>query len=592
MARDFTTPGLLWASPTIWAPLAAGPDGVLHTARVESGGANVEYKRSYDNGATFTTAVNIASSDTLQLERTLWVDPATNIVHIIYQRSLVLYHRRSTDGGTTWGSESAALHTASSGQFYRYGIEGDGAGKVHFVYAAINDGSTSPFWEATMYYRRSTDDGATWGSETQPYTTGSYTSRSRPNLAVNGSTVHLCWAATITGEPILTDEEVHHGRSTDGGATWEAVNVLGGGIGTKFAHRPEMRTCGDGSTLLYLWQEGFSDSATTADVVIWQRRSTDDGDTFDTTRQLTQRGSGLGSEHAWLDSAGNKVALVYQDKETLGSEHASLLLSEDAGANWVGPQTVSSTVEAFAPGVTMANGYLHVMLNTESPNEIYVTRARLSGSLVIPVAAGSDDGYAGRESASAGEWPVTGAFSVSDVATFLNARKAQFGAFSDCIVSLLRFDTSVIPANAVITSVTLRLQTVAKGAATGRDIQVGYYASSNWPIDSADWSGADNPGSDAGTFPISNFTVGTPEDLVLSNTQNISRTGYTGFRISVSGAEPTLNDDHRVEFAALEHATAAEPQLIVTFDEQPVAVNPAYEDFPLYLPAGRSTVYA
>jgi hypothetical protein len=139
MARDFTTPGLLWASPTIWAPLAAGPDGVLHTARVESGGANVEYKRSYDNGATFTTAANIASSDTLQLERTLWVDPATNIVHIIYQRSLVLYHRRSTDGGTTWGSESAALHTASSGQFYRYGIEGDGAGKVHFVYAAIND---------------------------------------------------------------------------------------------------------------------------------------------------------------------------------------------------------------------------------------------------------------------------------------------------------------------------------------------------------------------------------------------------------------------------------------------------------------------
>jgi hypothetical protein len=35
-----------------------------------------------------------------------------------------------------------------------------------------------------------------------------------------------------------------------------------------------------------------------------------------------------------------------------------------------------------------------------------------------------------------------------------------------------------------------------------------------------------------------------------------------------------------------------EPQLIVTFDEQPVAVNPAYDDFPLYLPAGRSTVYA
>jgi hypothetical protein len=594
MARDFTTPALTWASTTLWAPLEAGPDGVLHTMRSDA--SNLQYKRSFDNGVTFEAAVNIATTDSIdsvRLERPLWVDPTTNNVHVMYDRTGVLYHRRSLDGGATWGSESSGLHTLSAGQFYRLGIKGDGAGKVHLVYAAINDGATSPFWEATMYYRRSTDDGATWGSETQPYTTGSYTSRSRPNLAVNGSTVHLCWAATITGEPILTVEEVHHGRSTDAGVTWEAVNVMAGGIGTKFAHRPEMMTCGNGSTLLYLWQEGFSDSGTTADVVVWQRRSTDDGDTFDAARQLTQRGSGLGSEHAWLDSVGNKVALVYQDKETLGTEHASLLLSEDAGANWVGPQTVSATVQAFAPVTTLANGYIHVSLNTESPNEIYQARAPW-GSLVFRVATGLDDGYVTRESSAPGEWPVTGGFFVGDTATNAMVRKAQLTGlgFSDCTVLLIRFDTSAIPDNAVITSATLRLQTIAKGAATGRDIQVGYYASSNWPIDSADWSGADNPGSDAGTFPISNFVVGTPEDLVLSSPTSVSKTGYTGLRLSVSGAEPNSEDDHRVEFAALEHATIVEPQLIVTFDEQPVAVNPAYDDFPLYLPAGRSTVYA
>jgi hypothetical protein len=183
------------------------------------------------------------------------------------------------------------------------------------------------------------------------------------------------------------------------------------------------------------------------------------------------------------------------------------------------------------------------------------------------IATGLDDGYISRESSTPGEWPVTGGFFVGDTTTNVMARKAQLTGlgFSDCSVTLLRFDTSSIPDNAVITGATLRLQTIAMGAATGRDIQVGYYASSNWPIDSGDWSGADNPGSDAGTFPVSDFAVSTQEDLVLSNPTSVSKTGYTGLLLSVSGAEPNSEDDHRVEWAALEHATELEPRLLVTY---------------------------
>jgi hypothetical protein len=183
------------------------------------------------------------------------------------------------------------------------------------------------------------------------------------------------------------------------------------------------------------------------------------------------------------------------------------------------------------------------------------------------IATGLDDGHVARESASPGEWPVTGSFSVLDTFTNLIVRKAQFPAFSDCAVALLRFDTSTIPDGATITGATLRLQTLAVGALTDRNIQVGYYASSNWPIDSGDWSGADNPGSDAGTFPITDFAVGTQEDLVLSSPTSVSKTGYTGLRISISGAEPIEQnpDDYRVEWAALEHATELEPRLLVTY---------------------------
>jgi hypothetical protein len=185
------------------------------------------------------------------------------------------------------------------------------------------------------------------------------------------------------------------------------------------------------------------------------------------------------------------------------------------------------------------------------------------------VATGLDDGLVGRESASAGEWPVTGSFTVLDTFTNIFVRKGQFPTFSDCAVALLRFDTSTIPDNATITAATLRLQTVAMGVLTDRDIQVGYYDPANWPIDSGDWSGADNPGSDAGVFPITDFAVGTQEDLVLSNPSSVSKTGYTGFRISISGAEPALDNpnDYRVEWAAFEHASEIEPRLLVTYTE-------------------------
>jgi hypothetical protein len=202
----------------------------------------------------------------------------------------------------------------------------------------------------------------------------------------------------------------------------------------------------------------------------------------------------------------------------------------------------------------------------------------------ISVAASGDDGYAAKEGTTS-EWPPSGTSTfVSDTATNILVRKAKFAAFSDLVVALVRFDTSVLADDIPVAGAVLRMVPIANGLTT-RNLQVEYYPSSNWPIDITDWIGTAE-GTNAGVFPISGLALDVPTDFVLTNPENISRTGYTGLRLTLSGGQPAADaDDHRIEFASFDHATLAEPQLIVT-----VAATPTYQQHPKFLLAERMTV--
>jgi hypothetical protein len=184
------------------------------------------------------------------------------------------------------------------------------------------------------------------------------------------------------------------------------------------------------------------------------------------------------------------------------------------------------------------------------------------------VAASGDDGYWDKEGPPTG-WPPdgTGGDSGSDSAISMLARKYRTAAFVDLIVALVRFDTSALPDDAVITDATLRLQIISVGNITDRTLNVGYYASANWPISTGDWTGANDPGSDAGTFALTGISVGQ-EDLVLSSPTSVNVSGYTGLRLGISGGDPGIDDrDYKVEMATLDHSTLTEPQLLVTYTD-------------------------
>ncbi|UCC12839.1 MAG: exo-alpha-sialidase, partial [candidate division WOR-3 bacterium] len=78
---------------------------------------------------------------------------------------------------------------------------------VHVVWSDNRDGNFE------IYYKRSEDGGMTWGSDER--LTDESSSSYGPSVAVSGENISVVWE-----DDRDMDTEVYYKRSTDGGATW------------------------------------------------------------------------------------------------------------------------------------------------------------------------------------------------------------------------------------------------------------------------------------------------------------------------------------------------------------------------------------
>jgi DNA/RNA endonuclease YhcR with UshA esterase domain len=201
-----------------WVPVVAVDGNNIHVIWQEDRDRNYEvyYKRSTDNGENWGSDTRLTSDDSISAGPVVAVDG--NNIHVLWQDNrdgnYEVYYKRSTDNGENWGSDT------------RLTINGD---NIHVVWQDDRDGNYE------VYYKRSTDNGENWGSDTRLTSddSGSWV----PVVAVNGDNIHVVWQDRRDG-----NYEVYYKRSTDNGENWGSDTRLTSDDSTSAGPVVEMET--------------------------------------------------------------------------------------------------------------------------------------------------------------------------------------------------------------------------------------------------------------------------------------------------------------------------------------------------------------
>jgi len=276
--------------------------------------------------------------------------------------NLMLY--RSTDFGVSW------LHPfklTSAGGAFRVSVAMS-LPYVHVVWSDFRDGR----W--AIYYRRSTDGGATWEAEQELMPPG-LEETNRPQIAVLGKTVHVVWMDNRDGNgqcyiiPHCT--EVYYRRSTDAGATWEQPRRMTFNDQPRLAGRPDVAAFGDGSIFIAYDQDLKLEKGGVQHVL----RSFDGGKTWLPPLQLGKSSEETHPAAAALRQDG--VSAWFKQESRL-NPGLRARLTQDSGRTWLKEEKVSvSDRPASTPHVAIAGGFLHVVW-LEGDSIMYRRRALTS----------------------------------------------------------------------------------------------------------------------------------------------------------------------------------------------------------------------
>jgi hypothetical protein len=178
------------------------------------------------------------------------------------------------------------------------------------------------------------------------------------------------------------------------------------------------------------------------------------------------------------------------------------------------------------------------------------------------VTASGDDGFAQAEGLS---YPPTGGIT-SGTSNTTNTVSRSFdgpGNFFTVANVLIRWDTSSL-AGKTITAATFHGYSIGMSNTDSRSLTADWYSSSNWPIDSTDYSETAQTSAISGTA-LSSITTNAYNDFTLQDAStNINTSGYTGIRLHISGGQPTGNNF--VTWDAFDNGSNI-PELIVTYTD-------------------------
>lgn len=342
----------------------ASNDSVLHVVWGSSsiGSYEIYYQRSTDNGVSWDVDTRLTNDPGASFYPSIAV--SGNVVHVIWYdnrhggTNYEIYYKRSTDIGVSWETDTRLTNDSAHSRGSCISVFG---AVVHVVWYDERDGNQE------IYYKRSSDGGINWGVDTRltndPYISG------YPSVTVSGSFVHIVWHENRDG-----NYEIYHKRSTDGGITWGLDTRLTNATGNSW-----IPFVSASNSVIHVVWEDFRD----ANYEIYYKRSSDGGINWGADTRLTNYPGN--STSSSITASSSVVHVVWEDFRE-GKYKIYYKSSIDGGVNWeTETQLTNASGNSENPSVAVSGLGVHVVWQDKRHGigDIYYKRNPTGNSIGI-----------------------------------------------------------------------------------------------------------------------------------------------------------------------------------------------------------------
>ena len=348
---------LTWTAGNSWYPaIAVDSSGRIHVAWRDytPGNSEIYYKKSSNGGTTWTTDKRLSWTSGDSYAPAIVADAGGNL-HLVWDDTTPwkrgIFYRKSTNAGATWSAST--MITPSSGESFLLALTVDSFSRLHVFWC-----DSAPY-NVEIYYKRSTDGGATWSANKRITWTAIHSYW--PDVAADSSGgLHLVWQ-----DDSLGNYDIYYRKSTDGGITWGTRKHL---TFTPGASQIPAIAVDLSGALHVVWYD-----QTPGNYEIFHKRSTDGGGTWEASQRLTMNAGDSQAPAIAVDSS-NQIHLVWQDK-TPGFGEIYYKKSTDGGLTWSANQRLSQTAgNSYVPAIVVdLAGLLNIVWQDDTPGnaEIY-----------------------------------------------------------------------------------------------------------------------------------------------------------------------------------------------------------------------------
>ena len=378
--RTWSETQVLTAADGVYYKATAAAGNYVYSAR---GDGQINIKVSSDQGSTWGDEIYVTSgfmylSDPLIAVNNsvylLYVKDIRSVDDILSSRPVGnIYFRRSDDNGQTWGAEKQL--STSQGAF-RMSIEYSAGGILHVSWMDLRSEFS---WD--IYYARSLDNGENWEVERKivPYT--EQMGGARPSITTQGNDVYITWMdgrdnrfnCPIEGGYILpVCTEVYLISSNDQGGTWSAARRVTD-TGVNYAGRPEISVAPNGEVLAISYDSYVPASSGVEQKIIF---SYDKGASFTSPFQVSDKVGG-DSTHGTLLLTNSNVHLIWFDTYLPSNPEIYYRSFNFTQQQWSDIEAISNNSgQSYTPLLSKSTDYLHAIWqdNTGGTQEIFYKR--------------------------------------------------------------------------------------------------------------------------------------------------------------------------------------------------------------------------